>query len=87
LSASGLLVYAEEGEDIVDMNCGGDDCNTQLNIPATMIPFEAGQLILSYLEQGLNVSIFLTPSVCILTSKMILVFSNIQNDKQLGFLF
>lgn len=38
--AVGVLVYALPGNPIQDMNCAGDECNTTLNIPASMLHFE-----------------------------------------------
>jgi len=40
--ARGVLVYAAAFQALVDMNCNGTECNTQLNIPASMIPHDVG---------------------------------------------
>ncbi|XP_077950753.1 uncharacterized protein LOC120810644 isoform X2 [Gasterosteus aculeatus] len=40
-NASGVLVHALPGHPIQDMNCGGDDCNATLTIPAAMVHLEA----------------------------------------------
>ncbi|XP_078376545.1 uncharacterized protein LOC144659900 [Oculina patagonica] len=40
--ARGVLVYASPSQALVDMNCNGSECNTQLSIPASMIPYDAG---------------------------------------------
>lgn len=39
--AVGVLVYTRQSQPLEDMNCKGSECNTQLNIPASMIPFDA----------------------------------------------
>ncbi|XP_070823210.1 uncharacterized protein [Chaetodon trifascialis] len=39
-NASGVLVYALPGNPIQDMNCVGDECNTALSIPASMVHTE-----------------------------------------------
>ncbi|XP_038566528.1 uncharacterized protein si:dkey-256h2.1 [Micropterus salmoides] len=36
-NASGVLVYALPGNPIQDMNCVGDECNSMLSIPASMV--------------------------------------------------
>ncbi|KAM7427339.1 hypothetical protein ABFA07_021507 [Porites harrisoni] len=40
--ALGVLVFARQNQPLEDMNCQGSECNTQLNIPATMITFDTG---------------------------------------------
>lgn len=35
-------MYASPSQALVDMNCNGSECNTQLNIPASMIPHDVG---------------------------------------------
>jgi len=40
--ARGVLVYAAPSQSLADMNCNGTECNTQLNIPASMIPHDVG---------------------------------------------
>lgn len=35
-------MYAAQSQGLVDMNCNGTECNTQLNIPASMIPHVVG---------------------------------------------
>ena len=34
------MVYAKRFTTLQDMNCDGEECDTQLSIPATMIPLE-----------------------------------------------
>ena len=41
--ARGVLVYAARSQALVDMNCNGTECNTQLNIPASMISHDVGR--------------------------------------------
>lgn len=36
------MVYPPRSQGLIDMNCNGSECNTQLNIPASMIPYEVG---------------------------------------------
>ena len=36
------MVYAKRFTTLQDMNCDGEECDTQLSIPATMIPNEIG---------------------------------------------
>jgi len=43
--ALGVVVYSRRFHALEDMNCHGSECNTQLNIPATMIPFDTGYKI------------------------------------------
>ena len=38
--ALGVVVYAKRFTTLQDMNCDGEECDTQLSIPATMIPLE-----------------------------------------------
>ena len=38
----GVLVFARQNQPLEDMNCQGSECNTQLNIPASMITFDTG---------------------------------------------
>lgn len=38
--AVGVLIYALPGNPIQDMNCAGEECNTTLNIPASMLHYE-----------------------------------------------
>ena len=45
--ALGVVVYSRRFHALEDMNCHGSECNTQLNIPATMIPFDTGYKIRS----------------------------------------
>lgn len=40
--ALGVLVFPEPNQALLDMNCNGSECNTQLNIPASMIPHSIG---------------------------------------------
>ena len=40
--ALGVVVYSLQFHALEDMNCHGSECNIQLNIPATMIPFNTG---------------------------------------------
>lgn len=46
--ALGVLVFPEPNQALLDMNCNGSECNTQLNIPASMIPHSIG----FYLSKG-----------------------------------
>lgn len=39
-NASGVLVYTLAGNPIQDMNCVEDECNTSLQIPASMMHSE-----------------------------------------------
>lgn len=61
-NASGVLVYALPGNPLQDMNCEGDDCDTTLNIPASMVHFEPS--IAQALESGqpVFVTFQITPS-------------------------
>lgn len=43
--ALGVIVYSNKYKSLDDMNCQGTECNTQLNIPATMIGFDTGSKI------------------------------------------
>lgn len=38
--ALGVIVSGGQFQALEDMNCQGSECNVQLNIPATMIPFD-----------------------------------------------
>ncbi|XP_077988926.1 uncharacterized protein LOC144443344 [Glandiceps talaboti] len=42
--ALGVIVYANPGGYVQDMNCHGDECRNILQIPATMIPYAAAIL-------------------------------------------
>eukprot|EP01097_Dermamoeba_algensis_P001365 TRINITY_DN1517_c0_g2_i3.p1 TRINITY_DN1517_c0_g2~~TRINITY_DN1517_c0_g2_i3.p1 ORF type:complete len:743 (-),score=178.62 TRINITY_DN1517_c0_g2_i3:1527-3713(-) len=42
IGSSGLIVFADEGQNLVDMNCVDQECNVLFNIPATMISYEDG---------------------------------------------
>ncbi|XP_041648683.1 uncharacterized protein si:dkey-256h2.1 isoform X2 [Cheilinus undulatus] len=61
-NASGVLVYALPGNPLQDMNCEGDDCDTTLNIPASMVHFEPS--VAQVLESGqpVFVTFQITPS-------------------------
>lgn len=61
-NASGVLVYALPGNPIQDMNCVEDECNTTLNIPASMVHLEPW--VAQGLESGqqLYVSFQTTPA-------------------------
>uniref|UniRef100_UPI0037E9351E uncharacterized protein n=1 Tax=Semicossyphus pulcher TaxID=241346 RepID=UPI0037E9351E len=61
-NASGVLVYALPGNPIQDMNCEGDDCNTTLSIPASMVHLEPSVAQALKLGQGLYVTFQITPS-------------------------
>ncbi|MCI4391219.1 hypothetical protein PGIGA_G00131600 [Pangasianodon gigas] len=60
--AVGVLVYALPGNPIQDMNCAGDECNTTLNISASMLHFEPA--VHQALSSGkpVNVTFQITPS-------------------------
>ena len=53
-------MYAAPSQALVDMNCNGTECNTQLNIPASMIPRDVGMYLKS--SYGLYVRFQNTPS-------------------------
>uniref|UniRef100_A0A667XXJ3 Si:dkey-256h2.1 n=1 Tax=Myripristis murdjan TaxID=586833 RepID=A0A667XXJ3_9TELE len=55
-NASGVLVYALPGNPIQDMNCEGDECDSPLGIPASMVHLEPA------VAQRVNVSFQRTPS-------------------------
>ncbi|KAM9310513.1 uncharacterized protein KZ484_026388 isoform 2-T2 [Pholidichthys leucotaenia] len=61
-NASGVLVYALPGNPLQDMNCVGDECDTELGIPAAMVHQEP--LVAQELRFGklINVSFQKTPS-------------------------
>lgn len=40
-------MYARRFQSLEDMNCQGSECNTQLNIPATMIEYNIGFIMKS----------------------------------------
>lgn len=43
--ALGVIVYSNKYKSLDDMNCQDTECNTQLNIPATMIGYDTGSKI------------------------------------------
>ena len=61
--AVGVVVYAPV-DNMVDMNCNGTDCDTQLNIPAAMISQKDARNILRSLYSGMKFYVKLqnTPS-------------------------
>ncbi|OQV13123.1 hypothetical protein BV898_12663 [Hypsibius exemplaris] len=46
----GVIVVANTGEAIHDMNCQNTECSTVLNIPATMVPYD--ERIMTFARQG-----------------------------------
>ncbi|XP_062841754.1 uncharacterized protein si:dkey-256h2.1 [Trichomycterus rosablanca] len=60
--AVGVLVYAVPGNPIQDMNCVAEECNTTLNIPASMLHFEPDVMQALTAGKPVNVSFQLTPS-------------------------
>ncbi|PIK55529.1 hypothetical protein BSL78_07563 [Apostichopus japonicus] len=59
--AIGVLVYAESGHPVDNMNCVDDECFTPPSIPASMIPWD--KELLDRLSQGaINVTFQTTPS-------------------------
>ncbi|KAM6994372.1 uncharacterized protein LKV04_006787 [Tautogolabrus adspersus] len=61
-NASGVLVYALPGNPLQDMNCVGDDCNTTLNIPASMVHLEPSVAQALQSGQLVYVTFQITPS-------------------------
>ncbi|XP_054637343.1 uncharacterized protein si:dkey-256h2.1 isoform X2 [Dunckerocampus dactyliophorus] len=61
-NASGVLVFAEPGNSIQEMNCVGDECLSLLGLPASMVHLEPS--VIHALRSGLpvNVSFQTTPS-------------------------
>ena len=53
--SSGVIVVADNGEPIHDINCEGDECGTVLAIPATMVPYE--ERIMTVARQGGSVQV------------------------------
>eukprot|EP01119_Soliformovum_irregulare_P018565 TRINITY_DN5727_c0_g1_i1.p1 TRINITY_DN5727_c0_g1~~TRINITY_DN5727_c0_g1_i1.p1 ORF type:complete len:672 (+),score=139.25 TRINITY_DN5727_c0_g1_i1:1533-3548(+) len=49
--AKGILVFAIN-DSMIDMNCVGNECNTQLSIPGSMIPRDAGLHLLKLVMQS-----------------------------------
>ncbi len=78
-NATGVIVYSDPGEPLIDMNCQSKrfpppycepthflvfadsiECNTQLNIPGTMITFQAGLSLRALLDDPTYVSCLVT---------------------------
>ncbi|XP_062510323.1 uncharacterized protein LOC134186380 [Corticium candelabrum] len=51
-NASGVIVYSTPDLPLVDMNCQGDECDHQLQIPGTMISYVDGMTLKMALTQG-----------------------------------
>eukprot|EP01095_Lingulamoeba_sp_RSL-Kostka_P001728 TRINITY_DN12520_c0_g1_i2.p1 TRINITY_DN12520_c0_g1~~TRINITY_DN12520_c0_g1_i2.p1 ORF type:complete len:700 (+),score=197.71 TRINITY_DN12520_c0_g1_i2:31-2130(+) len=50
--AVGVVVYSNKDEPLIDMNCHGLECDIPPQIPACMIQWDAGQIVLSLLDQN-----------------------------------
>ncbi|XP_062255672.1 uncharacterized protein si:dkey-256h2.1 [Platichthys flesus] len=61
-NASGVLVYALPGNPIQDMNCVEDECNSSLNIPASMVHLEPSVAQALRFGQKVSLSFQTTPS-------------------------
>ncbi|CAL8248696.1 unnamed protein product [Lota lota] len=62
-NASGVLVWAQDGHPLQDMNCQGEECSTKLpDIRASMVHREVSVAQALGLGQAVNVSIQNTPS-------------------------
>ena len=57
-NASGVVVFARDGEPVHDMNCEtpAECADTNVALPATMVSFEVGQAIVASLKKGATVS-------------------------------
>ncbi|XP_075266555.1 LOW QUALITY PROTEIN: uncharacterized protein LOC115396397 [Salarias fasciatus] len=61
-NASGVLVYALDGNPIQDMNCADAECDAPLGIPAAMVHLEVSVAQALRLGQWVNVSFQTTPA-------------------------
>jgi Peptide-N-glycosidase F, C terminal/Peptide-N-glycosidase F, N terminal len=50
--AAGIIIFAESGEALQEMNCQGNECNSLLSIPATMIDYASGAKLLSTVQHS-----------------------------------
>ncbi|GAU88643.1 hypothetical protein RvY_01302-2 [Ramazzottius varieornatus] len=53
--ALGVIVVANIGEAIHDINCQGSECSTVLSIPATMVPYD--ERIMTFARQGTFINV------------------------------
>ncbi|XP_022088506.1 uncharacterized protein LOC110978103 [Acanthaster planci] len=59
--AAGVIVYADQGQPVQDMNCEGAECDSPPAIPATMVPFNQ-DLVTRLQKEKLYVSFQTTPT-------------------------
>ena len=53
--ALGVIVVANIGEAIHDMNCHGSECSSVLSIPATMVPYD--ERIMTFAREGTFINV------------------------------
>ena len=53
--ALGAIIYAKKGETLFDMTCQNTECEVEMKLPGTMIPYEDGVKMKSLIESTKDV--------------------------------
>lgn len=52
LDAACAIIYTKKGESLFDMTCQNKECEVEMKIPGTMIPYDEGKQIEKLLEEN-----------------------------------